>query len=41
MKEKLTYVSPSVEILEIMVEQGFATSQAGSSTDGWGNGGEF
>ena len=37
--KETNYESPVVEIIEINVEKGFATS--GSSVSGWGNGGGY
>lgn len=38
--EKMNYISPEVEVLDVVIEKGFATSPGG---DGGGNGntGEF
>lgn len=34
--EKITYVAPEIEVVEVAVESGFAAS--GDSIDGWGTG---
>lgn len=37
MKKELNYVAPDLEVIEVMVEAGFATSkEVGGSTTDWG-----
>ena len=38
--ERISYIAPTIEALEVEIEQGFATSQE-RELPGFGNGGHF
>ena len=41
MEERKHYESPQVELIEVNVEQGFATSQTPAGNEQWGDGGSW